>query len=250
MLKNMLKIQNGLNRNSKTATAMWHHMFSSTQKISHSATQSKILAKCLLKSSNTYLAYSIISPTPYLIVDSEIVQNMMPFILCWTVLWNSLGIFIPFTACITWFRIILKQKRGQKSKSSWKPTVGFKDMTSYEFHLWKSFLYEMAIWRGPSRYQRRQTLEHCIRGPDITWAKGFLFLTRSLIFLGGIHQRSPQPQPLVWCAIAIATAINSNSNSNNNNWARDARLKPQEVFFLFCGQAKSKGFLGLQINRQ
>ena len=23
---------------------------------------------------------------------------------------------------------------------------------SYKFHLWKSFLYEMAIWQGPSQY--------------------------------------------------------------------------------------------------
>ena len=41
----------------------------------------------------------------------------------------------------------------------------------YEFHLWKSFLYEMAIGRGPSRYQRRQTPGHCIRGPGIAWLR-------------------------------------------------------------------------------
>ena len=41
----------------------------------------------------------------------------------------------------------------------------------YEFHLWKSFLYEMAIWRGLSRYQRRQTPGHCIRGPGIAWLR-------------------------------------------------------------------------------
>ena len=139
----------------------------------------------------------------------------------------------------------------------------------YEFHLWKSFLYEMAIWWGPSWYQCWQTPEHCIWGPDITWAKGFLFLTRSLIFLtrslifltrslifltrsliflGGIHQRSPQP---LWCAIAIAIAIssnsNSNSNSNNNNWAWDAHLKPQEVFFPLLRTSKVIFFFGFTI---
>ena len=48
---------------------------------------------------------------------------------------------------------------------------GHRNDCCYEFHLWKSFLYEMAIWRGPSRYQRQQTPGHCIRGPGIAWLR-------------------------------------------------------------------------------
>ena len=53
----------------------------------------------------------------------------------------------------------------------------------YEFHLWKSFLYEMAIWQGPSQYQHRQMPWHCIWGPGIAWAKGIVARSSWLFFL-------------------------------------------------------------------
>ena len=53
-------------------------------------------------------------------------------------------------------------------------TIPSNSIFSYEFHLWKSFLYEMAIWWGPSRYQRRQMPWYCVWGPGIAWAKGAL----------------------------------------------------------------------------
>ena len=65
-------------------------------------------------------------------------------------------------------------RQGKAGKADWAPcsqwnaqVVGHKGYGwwCYEFHLWKSFLCEMAIWQGLSWYQHQQTPGNCFWGP-------------------------------------------------------------------------------------
>ena len=58
-----------------------------------------------------------------------------------------------------------------------------------------------------------------------------------------LHNHYGAPLPLPLPSTATATAITTTELKMHVS-----SLK--RFFFLFCGQAKSKGFLGLQINRQ